>query len=224
MFADLTTAHLADACIRLRVPVRCVGFRSIQPGMRAAGPVRPVRHFGSVDVFLEAMESSSPGEVLVVDNGGRLDEACIGDLVAREAKAAGFTGIVIWGLHRDSRELVDIALPLFSLGTIPCGPQRLDAQSDAFQSARLGEYSTTSDDFVVADDDGVIVLPRSRLDEIQTVAASIRDQEYRQAQAVAAGTTLREQFEFSRYLALRSRDPEYSFRTHLRRLDAAAEE
>jgi regulator of RNase E activity RraA len=42
------------------------------------------------------------GDVLVVDNGGRLDEACVGDLVALEAKHAGVAGIAIWGLHRDT--------------------------------------------------------------------------------------------------------------------------
>ena len=43
---------------------------------------------------------AAPGDVLVVDNGGRLDEACVGDLVALEAQAAGVEGMVIWGLHR----------------------------------------------------------------------------------------------------------------------------
>jgi hypothetical protein len=50
-----------------------------------------------VDIFLEALEGAAPGNVLVVDNGGRLDEACVGDLVVLEAQAAGLEGIVIWG-------------------------------------------------------------------------------------------------------------------------------
>jgi regulator of RNase E activity RraA len=37
----------------------------------------PAQHVGSVDIFLEALEGAAPGEVLVVDNGGRLDEACV---------------------------------------------------------------------------------------------------------------------------------------------------
>jgi 4-hydroxy-4-methyl-2-oxoglutarate aldolase len=60
--------------------------------------------------------------VLVVDNGGRLDEACIGDLVALEAQAAGVEGMVIWGLHRDTVDIRAIGLPVFSLGAIPTGP------------------------------------------------------------------------------------------------------
>src|SRR6266404_9506008 len=78
----LTTPHLADACLRVGAPVRCapVGLRPIAPGMRCAGRARPARHVGSVDIFLEALSEAAPGEVLVVDNGGRLDEACVGDL------------------------------------------------------------------------------------------------------------------------------------------------
>ena len=74
----------------------------VVPGSRLAGRASPTRHVGSVDIFLEAFETAAPGDVLVVDNGGRLDEACVGDLVVLEAQAAGLDGIVIWGLHRDT--------------------------------------------------------------------------------------------------------------------------
>lgn len=62
--------------------------------------------------------------MLVVDNGGRLDESCVDDLVVLEARAAGLARIVIWGLHRDTADIRAIGLPVFSLGAIPSGPQR----------------------------------------------------------------------------------------------------
>ncbi|HZM21166.1 MAG TPA: hypothetical protein VFC02_05450 [Anaerolineales bacterium] len=52
------------------------------------GRVLPARHYGSVDIFLETMGNSQPGDILVIDNGGRLDEGCIGDLTTLEAKAS----------------------------------------------------------------------------------------------------------------------------------------
>src|SRR6266516_1811643 len=98
-FGTLTTAHLADACIRAQLPVRCGPARvqAVVPGTRMAGRAAPTRHVGSVDIILEAFERAAPGDVLVVDNGGRLDEACVGDLVVQEAQSAGLVGIVVWG-------------------------------------------------------------------------------------------------------------------------------
>ena len=85
------------------------------PGSRLAGRVCPARHAGSVDAFLEAFETAAPGDVLVVDNGGRLDEASASDLEALEAleaQAAGMEGMVIWGLHRDTADIRAIGLPV----------------------------------------------------------------------------------------------------------------
>src|SRR5206468_4197952 len=125
-FATLTTAHLADGCLRAKLPVRCVSLRAVAAGHRVVGRVLPARHVGSVDVFLEAYEGAEPGDVLVVDNEGRLDEACVGDLAVLEARSAGVAGMVVWGLHRDTADITAIGLPVFSLGAIPTGPQRLD--------------------------------------------------------------------------------------------------
>src|SRR3972149_1671850 len=90
-FTTLTTPQLVDACVRLQIPVRVApsGIRPIAEGQRAAGLARPVRHYGSVDVFLEALVNASVGDILVIDNGRRLDEGCIGDLIALECHAAG---------------------------------------------------------------------------------------------------------------------------------------
>src|SRR5579862_2944937 len=123
-FEHLTTAHLADACLRAAVPARCAPspLQALLPGSRLAGRVCPARHAGSVDIFLEAMEYAAPGDILVIDNDGRLDESCVGDLVVLEALNAGLGGLVIWGLHRDTAELRALGLPVFSIGAIPTGP------------------------------------------------------------------------------------------------------
>src|SRR6267378_6653296 len=87
-FAELSTPLIADAALRLKIPLRISppGSRPLTPNQSLAGPALPVRHFGSVDVFLEAMQAARPGDVLVIDDGGRLDEGCIGDLTALEAE------------------------------------------------------------------------------------------------------------------------------------------
>ena len=226
-FAALTTAHVADACIRARVPVRCASalLRAVVPGSRLAGRVCPARHAGSVDAFLEALDTAAPGDVLVADNGGRQDEACAGDLVALEAQAAGMGGMVIWGLHRDTADIRAIGLPVFSLGAIPAGPQRLDTRPpDALASAAVGEWTVSGADLVLGDDDGVLFVPAARVAELFTIAEAIRDTERRQADHIRAGVSLRRQLRFDRYLARRDQTPSLTFRDYLRAVGGAIEE
>jgi regulator of RNase E activity RraA len=226
-FAALTTAHVADACLRANVPVRCApaAVRPVLPGVRLAGRVAPARHVGSVDIFLEAIDRAAPGDVLVVDNAGRVDESCVGDLVVLEASAAGLAGVVIWGLHRDTADLRAVGLPVFSAGATPTGPLRLDPRpAEALTSATVGEWTVDRDDVALGDDDGVLFVPAAQADELVGLAESIRDTERRQAERIRAGVSLREQVGFGAYLAGRERDPALTFREHLRAVGGAIEE
>jgi regulator of RNase E activity RraA len=226
-FARLTTAHLADACIRAHIPVRCApaSMHAVVSGSRLVGRVSPARHVGSVDIFLEAIEGATPGDVLVVDNGGRLDESCVGDLVVLEAQVAGLEGIVIWGLHRDTADIRAIGLPVFSLGSLPTGPQRLDTRpQDALERATVGEWTVSRDDLVLGDDDGVLFVPAARTEDLFMLAETIRDTERHQAEQARAGVSLRSQLQFDTYLARRQQNPYLSFREHLRTLGGAIEE
>jgi 4-hydroxy-4-methyl-2-oxoglutarate aldolase len=226
-FRDLSTPLVADACVRLGLPIRLAPgtIRPLLAGRLLAGRVLPARHYGSVDVFLEAMEHSQAGDVLVIDNGGRNDEGCIGDLTVLEAQASQLRGIVVWGCHRDTAELVRIGVPVFTEGTCPVGPTRLDPREDAaLTSARMGRCEVGRDDFVFADDDGVIFITADRLGEIVTTARAIWETERQQAMAVREGRTLREQLQFKTYLTKRTADKSYTFRKHLRALGGAIEE
>ncbi|MDX6274517.1 MAG: hypothetical protein QOJ92_1727 [Frankiales bacterium] len=226
-FARLTCAHVADACLRAGVPVRCgpAGLAAVLPNRRVAGRVLPAQHVGSVDVFLEAIERAAPGDVMVVDNGGRRDEACVGDLVVAEAAAAGLSGVVIWGLHRDTVDITAIGLPVFSLGSVPAGPLAVtERPADALELATVGEWVVTREDVVLADDDGVLFLPAENADALLDVAEGIRDTERRQAEHIRGGESLRGQLGFADFLAAREDSPGLTFREHLRSVGGAIEE
>jgi 4-hydroxy-4-methyl-2-oxoglutarate aldolase len=226
-FAELSTPLVLDAAVRLKIPLRFApsGVAPIVPGMRAAGRVLPARHFGSVDVFLEAMENAERGDVLVIDNAGRRNEGCIGDLTALEAKASGLTAIVVWGTHRDTPELRQIGFPIWSYGACPSGPLRLDPRdADALQSARFGDFEVQNSDVVFADDDGCVFIAADSLQAVLESARQIWQRERAQADAIRAGKTLRSQLDFAGYLTKRAADPAYTFRKHLRKLGGAIEE
>ncbi len=149
----------------------------------------------------------------------------MGDLVTLEMATGGLAGIVIWGLHRDTVELLEIGLPFFSLGALPTGPLSLDKRStDALDCAHVGEWTVTPEDVVVGDGDGVIFLPYERLVDIIPVAESIRETERRQAGQMRSGSSFREQAAFTSYLAQRAQNPEFGFREHLRQIGGAIEE
>lgn len=226
-FAELSTPLVTDAAVRLKLPFRIApaGIAPVISGSRIAGRVLPAKHFGSVDVFLEAMEGAEAGDVLVVDNGGRRDEGCIGDLTVLEAKASDLAALVVWGTHRDTPELRQIGFPVWSYGTCPSGPLCLDPRAaDALQSARFGDFEVQNTDLVFADDDGCLFIDGASADKLLETARAIWERERAQADAIRSGQTLRSQLRFSEYLTKRAAAPNYTFRQHLRKLGGAIEE
>ena len=222
----LPAAAVADACVRLSLPARTMpGLRPVLAERTVAGPVLPVRHAGSVDVFFEAFQSAPRGAVLCIDNGGRLDEGCIGDLTALEAMHHGCAAILVDGVHRDTAALRLLGLPVWSRGAAPFGPLAARPRpADALEAATLGGHRVTAADVVALDDDGAVFVPEAEAERVWALARRIRDTENEQARLARSGTPLCEQFQVARYLEARNEDPTLGFRAHLRQLGKAIEE
>ena len=226
-FSSLSTPLIADACLRVKVPLRVASsvIRPLVRGMRVAGRVLPARHRGSVDVFLEAMQKALPGDVLVIDNEGRIDESCVGDLTVLEARAWSLAGLVVRGYHRDTDELVKIGFPVFSYGSHPAGPRRLDQRArEDLSSVQWDDFSVNSNDVVFADDDGVLFVQSGAVEKVLEAAKAILKVERRQAELIQTGKKLSVQLDFDSYLTKRNSDPSYTLRRHLRERGGAVEE
>jgi 4-hydroxy-4-methyl-2-oxoglutarate aldolase len=193
-------------------------------GSRVGGPACPARHAGSTDVFLEAIALAKKGDVLVIDNGGRTDEGCIGDLVVGEAFMSGIAGTICWGTHRDTGAILAFGARVWSLGTCPNGPFELRKRAaTALDAANIGSVTVTKDDHVFADDDGVVVVATADLPRIIDAARDIASREGAQAARLSRGELLRTQLDVDGYVAKRNADPDYTFRDHLKSFGGAIE-
>ena len=225
-FSELSTPLITDACMRLAVFMRVapIGIKPLAPGWRIAGRVLPVRHSGSVDIFLEVMTDADAGDILTIDNAARKHEGCIGDLTVLEAQAKGLGGIAVWGFHRDTPQLIKIGFPVFSYGAFPVGPKRAYPRgSDALTTARFGDFKLTADDVVFGDDDGVVFALLQDVEDIISLAREIAETEKRQAENIKNGKTLSQQLKFDEYLQKRNKNSAYSFREHLQKIGGAIE-
>ena len=227
LFSGLSTPMIADACIRLKLPVRSMpaGLTSLMPASKVAGRALPVRHYGSVDIFLEAMLQAKPGDIMCIDDRGRNDQSCIGDLTALEAQSFGIIALLVWGCHRDTAELLRIGLPIYSYGRHPSGPQKLEqAEPNSIGAANLGGTAIDTNDFVFIDADGALFVHSDHISDVLATAKQIYDVESKQAQLVRDGQNLHSQLLFDDFIKKRDTEPSYTLRQHLRGLAKSIEE
>lgn len=150
------TSDLCDACeeaLPCVLPLRSWGLR------RAfAGAIRTLRCHEDVALMREMVNQPGHGQVLVVDGGGSLARAIFGDVMATAVHRNGWAGLVLHGAIRDGVEIDAMDIGIKALGTAPKRGQRSGA-GEVDVPVTFGGVTFVPGRRVVADDDGVIVLP-----------------------------------------------------------------
>lgn len=137
-----------------------------QAARRFGGTAFTVRVRPGDNLFLhKALDIALPGDIILVDAGGALENAILGEMMGRYAASRGVAGIVINGAIRDVAGLATLSIPVFGRGVTPNGPYK-DGPGEVGYPIAIGGVSAASGDLVVADDDGVIVLPRAEAEAI----------------------------------------------------------
>lgn len=174
-YAQIPTAAIGDAWDRL-------GF--VGPRVR---PMCPEAHLvgraltvlcrpGDNKGIHEALALARPGDVLVVDGGGDPSRALIGELIAQRAINRGVRGVIIDGAVRDARALRESGFPVWAVGVSPAGPYKAGPCRVGTDVA-VGGAVVHRGDIVVADSDGVIVVPPAEAERVLAGARAVLDDE-----------------------------------------------
>src|SRR5690554_3117446 len=176
-YRALSNAEISDALDALGLPGSALGIASVTGEHRMMGPAFTVRFApidraspGTVGDYIEAV---APGQVVVLDNGGRQDCTVWGGILSQVASAQGVAGTVIHGVCRDSSEAVECSYPIFSRGTfMRTGKDRVQVEAVG-ASVSLGDVRVNPGDFISGDRDGVVVIPAEKAREVMDRAREI---------------------------------------------------
>ena len=165
-------------------------LQQLYPGARLAGYARtaktPYGHNGAIH---RAAREVQPGEVLVVDAGGSRDFGHFGDLLATCCQNRGGVGVVIDGSVRDTVELRKMEFPVFCTGTNPTRSSRSNPGEINIE-VEVGGVSVVPGDIVIADEDGVLVIPADAGERLASAAAEVeRKEEEMRAQILQGRST-----------------------------------
>lgn len=205
---ELTTSEVSDALDRLGIEGQALGISPMYPTTRIVGPAFTLSYLpkgGSDGTVGDFIEDCRPGDVVVIDNHGRLDCTVWGNILCETAKMRGLAGTVIDGICRDVDEATDIGFPVFArAGAMRTGKDRVVLDRIGAPVAIAG-VRVEAGDIVVADRGGVVIVPRSRLADVFGVAQEIADRENAILDEVRSGRSLRDARNALGYHALQRR-------------------
>lgn len=181
-FADLPAANVSDVMQRMgAVDPR---IRPIWDGAAVVGTAFTVwTRAGDNASVHEALEHARPGDVVVVNAGGDESRAIIGELMGGLAKSRGVKGFVIDGAVRDAGGLAEYQVPVFARSVTPAGAYK-DGPGVLAGPVAIGGVVVFPGDIIVADADGVVVVPRRDGADIADRAEAKRDSENARRDAI----------------------------------------
>ncbi|MGH7150602.1 MAG: RraA family protein [Planctomycetota bacterium] len=209
-FLAHSTCTVSDALDRLNLKGAPRGILPIWSGCpriagRAAtmrlvpeGPASPVRG------TLETIAAASPGDVLVIDHGGRLDVNSFGGIASYTARRRRLAGVVIDGVTRDVDEMKALRFPAFGRGVIQQSVRGRCAFGGRGVEVGLGGVLVRPGDLVVADVNGAVFVPWDRAEEVFRIAQECAAAERKVKAWIAKGVDPVEAHERARYDVLGS--------------------
>lgn len=182
-FLPLSTCNVSDALDKLGLPCGIHGIRplyncpkvvgtAITMQVIAYGENNPPGHMG-----VDPLEASQPGDVIVIDNNGRIDQNCWGEIMTYAALQKGVAGVIIDGASRDVDIIEETNFPVFARGIVPLTARGRNVQRDVNCLVKIGGVQVRPGDILMADKNGVVVIPAERAEEVLKVSQDLFQRE-----------------------------------------------
>ncbi|MBU5625355.1 RraA family protein [Oscillibacter sp. MSJ-2] len=191
-FSSIPAANIADTMGRSCAMHPRIKRMSGACGI-IAGPALTVKSRGGDNLMIhQALDMAQPGDILVVSNDEDSTRALMGEVMFTYAQyQRRLGGLVLDGPIRDADELRAMTLPVYATGSTPGGPHK-DGPGEINVPIACGGISVAPGDIIVADGDGVIVIPLRDAPQVLEAAKKYRTQDEAKVLAARSGTQNRD--------------------------------
>ena len=185
-YRGIPVANISDSMARMSA----AGAR-LRPMHRSGyliGPALTVKARPGDNLMIhKALTMAQPGDVIVVDAGGDLNNALFGEIMVATAVKLGVAGVVLNGAVRDSEEIGRGSFPLYAAGVTHRGPYK-DGPGEVNVPIAIDGMVIQPGDLMVGDGDGLLCIPYDNLDEVLAAVRKKMDLEKQMMADIAAGT------------------------------------
>lgn len=172
-----------------RVKAMDFGIRPLADAMSVTGPAFTVSSPPGQNLAIHrAIAKASPGDVLVVEMSGDCHFGPFGEILALACQHRAIAGLVLDGTVRDGSDIEELGFPVFCRGLAPSGTRK-EEPGELGGSIHCGGAKVEPGDLIVADRDGVIVVPAAAIADVQLGLQKIAEKETRIKDGIAAGKT-----------------------------------
>lgn len=159
--------------------------RAVTIKLTAAGLTTKKHHLG-----IKAIDAAENGDVIVIDNGGRLDVSCWGGCLANGAKMKGISGVCIDGAARDIDDFIEADFPVYARGPVVATARGRVIEEDTNVLIQFGGVQVRPGDVIIGDHSGVVVIPWEKLDEVLTKAEAFWEKEEQMIADIRSGMSM----------------------------------
>lgn len=174
-FRDLPVANVSD--VMSRMAAGGARLRPLHAGGKLAGPALTVKTRPGDNLMVhKALLLAEPGDVIVVDAGGELTHAIIGDLMLTQAEKSGLAGVVINGAVRDLATIRAGRFPVYAAGVTHRGPYK-DGPGEINVPIAIDGMVVMPGDLIIGDEDGLLCVPYDATAAIHAAAKAKQEAE-----------------------------------------------